>query len=43
MRLFWQLFPASGILEFSTIGRAAKWADEFLAANPTATIERVPA
>lgn len=41
MRLFWQLFPASGIQYFNTAAEAATWADAFLAKNPTATIERI--
>jgi hypothetical protein len=38
MRLFWQLFPASGIRCFDSPAAAAEWADEFLTANPSATI-----
>jgi hypothetical protein len=41
MRIFWQLAPASGIKSFDSPADAAAWADAFLAANPTATIEPI--
>lgn len=41
MRIFWQLFPASGIRAFDSLPAAAAWVDAFLLDNPTATVERI--
>jgi hypothetical protein len=42
IRIYWQVFHASGIVECESLRAAAVWAEDLLARCPGATVVRQP-